>query len=202
MTLLNIKNPVYQHDINNYKFSNPYDDNFHRALNHMEHNRTPIKPIIEPELQYYKIEPIKRIEKYTNTYDFKISLQSNFYNSKIKLDNPSNVQFSKKYDDIPENISFINKTPDAYYQYKLKNKKSSDIVLSNLESQHDVPNELNYLIMNEETQIDIPTLKRENLDRENHLKILLANHEKKSLNIQIQHQYYRKKLIMKYIKKE
>ena len=33
--------------------------------------------------------------------------------------------------------------------------------------------------MNEATNIPIPELKRENLDRENHLKILLAKHERK-----------------------
>ena len=40
MTLLNIKNTVYEDNINNNKYSNKYDNNFHTALTHMNNNVT------------------------------------------------------------------------------------------------------------------------------------------------------------------
>ena len=145
----------------------------------MNKNITHIKPIIEPEIKQYQISKIKKIEPYHDMYYMHINLEPNFIYKKVKLDNPSNIEKAKNYDDIPDGVTFENKLPDAYYQYKFKNKKSIDFQLSNIEAQNDIPNELNYLVMNEATNIPIPELKRENLDRENHLKILLAKHERK-----------------------
>ena len=69
MTLLNIKNTVYENDINNYKYTDKYDTNFHRALLHMNKNITHIKQIIEPEIEQYQVSKIKKIEPYHNMYD-------------------------------------------------------------------------------------------------------------------------------------
>ena len=47
MTLPTVKDSVYENDIINYKFVDPYDNDFYKALNHMQNNKTPIIPIIE-----------------------------------------------------------------------------------------------------------------------------------------------------------
>ena len=179
MTLLNIKNTAYETNIKDYKFVDPYDDNFHRALKHMQHNKTHIKPVVEPEITQYNISKIKKIEPYHDNYDMHITLSDNFSHSKIKLSNPVNIEKAKSYDNIPSSITFENIIPDAYYQYQLKNKTSKDFMLSNLKAENDIPSDINYLVMNQETKIPLDTLKRENLDREAHLKILLTKHERK-----------------------
>ena len=96
MTLLNIKNTVYENDIKNYKCSDIYDDNFHRALTHMNKNITHIKPVIESEIKQYKIDKIKRIEPYHDMYDMHIKLKSNFISQKVKIDNSNNIEKSDR----------------------------------------------------------------------------------------------------------
>ena len=69
MKLDTVKDSVYANDIRHYQFVDPYDNDFYKALYHMQHNKTPIKPIIEESITKYKIDRIKEIESYHDKYD-------------------------------------------------------------------------------------------------------------------------------------
>ena len=203
MTLDSVKDSIYAKDIRNYKFVDPYDNDFYKTLNIMQRNKTPIQPIIEESITKYKIDKIKEIELYNDRYDINIKLCNDFKKTRVQLSNPINIEKSEIYDEIPDGVTFKNTKVSAYYQYKFKNKTSNDFLLSNLDAQNDIPNELNYLVMNEQTDIPIPELKRQNLDREQHLKQLLSKHERKQskytdttpiLQIENDDQLYNRKL--------
>ena len=203
MTLDSVKDSIYAKDIRNYKFVDPYDNDFYKTLNIMQRNKTHIQPIIEESITKYKIDKIKEIELYHDRYDINIKLCNDFKKTRVQLSNPINIEKSEIYDEIPDGVTFKNTKVPAYYQYKFKNKTSNDFLLSNLDAQNDIPNELNYLVMNEQTDLPIPELKRENLDREQHLKQLLSKHERKQskytdttpiLQIENDDQIYNRKL--------
>ena len=104
-----------------------------------------------------------------------INLHSKFKNENIKLYENDNVNASKKYDNVDESL-VENKLPSAYYQYKLKDINSSKMLLNNLETNADIPNELNLLRLNEQTGYKISELKRDNIDRKNALDLVLTNY--------------------------
>ena len=74
MTLSPVKDSIYANDIRNYKFVDPYNNDFYKALNHMQNNKTPIKQIVEESITKYKIDKIKEIELYQDRYDINIKL--------------------------------------------------------------------------------------------------------------------------------
>ena len=87
------------------------------------------------------------------------------YYANIKLNETENIKLSKKYDGVVNGL-VKNEIPSSYYQYKLKDKNSSQMLLNNLETSANIPNEMNLLRLNQETGYTIPELKRDNIDHQ------------------------------------
>ena len=164
----------YDKNLKNNKIDSNTDnihDNFYKKLL--------IKPNIknekEPEIYKYKMDRIIYSKPNYDKYDININLYSKFKNENIKLFENDNVKESKKYDNVDESL-VENKLPSAYYQYKLKNVNSSKMLLNNLQTSVDIPNELNLLRLNEKTGYTISELKRDNIDRQNALDSIISNY--------------------------
>ena len=59
------------------------------------------------------------------------------------------------------------------------------MLLNNLETSANIPNELNLLRLNQETGYTIPELKRDNIERQNALNLVLDNYSNKKIIIQL-----------------
>ena len=59
------------------------------------------------------------------------------------------------------------------------------MLLNNLETSANIPNELNLLRLNQETGYTIPELKRDNIERQNALNLVLDNYLNKKIIIQL-----------------
>ena len=158
--------------------NNRIDSNTDNIHDHF-YNKLLIKPKLmyekEPEIYKYKMDKITCTKPNYDKYDMNINLYPKFKNENIKLYENDNVDASKKYDNVDESL-VKNKLPSAYYQYKLKDINSSKMLLNNLETNADIQNELNLLRLNEQTGYTIPELKRDNIDRQNALDLVLSNY--------------------------
>ena len=158
--------------------NNRIDSNTDNIHDHF-YKKLLIKPKLmyekEPEIYKYKMDKITYTKPNYDKYDMNINLYSKFKNENIKLYENKNYNASKIYDNVDESL-LKNKLPSAYYQYKLKDINSSKMLLNNLETNANIPNELNLLRLNEETGYTIPELKRDNIDRQNALNSVLTNY--------------------------
>ena len=153
-------------------------DHFHKKL---ENNNPKIKYEKEPELVRYKMDKITYSKRNYDRYNMSINLYPKFKNESIKLNEIENYKSSKKYDGVVDGI-IKNEIPSSYYQYKLKNKSSSAMLLNNLETSADIPNELNLSRLNKETGCTIPESKRDNIERQNTLNCVLDKYLNKTHN--------------------
>ena len=135
----------------------------------------------ESELSKYKMDKITYSKPIYDKYSMQIELYPKFKNQNIKLNENENYNASKKYDGVVDDL-VKNKIPSSYYQYKLEDKNSSQMLINNLETSENIPNELNLLRLNQETGYTIPELKRDNIDRQNALNLVLDNYLNKKNN--------------------
>ena len=169
----------YDKNIKNSRV-NPNNDNIHdHFYKTLQNNNPKIMYEKEPELLKYKMDKITYSKPNYDKYDMHINLYSKFKNANIKLNENENYNASKKYDGVVNGL-VKNEIPSSYYQYKMKDKNSSKMLLNNLETSANIPNELNLLRLNQETGYTIPELKRDNIDRQHALNSVLDNYLKDS----------------------
>ena len=171
----------YDKNLKNNRIDSNNDDMHDHFYKKLLNNKPKIMYEKEPELYKYKMDKITYTKPNYDKYDMNINLYSKFKNENIKLFENDNVKESKKYDNVDESL-VENKLPSSYYQYKLKDINSSKMLLNNLETNADIPNQLNLLRLNEQTGYTIPEIKRDNIDRQNALDSVLDNYLNKKNN--------------------
>ena len=173
----------YDKYLKNNRIDSNNDDMHDRFYKKILNNNPKIMYEKEPELLKYKIDKITYTKPNYKKYDMHINLYSKFKYENIKLNENENENYnaSKKYDGVVSGL-VENKLPSSYYQYKLQNIDSSKMLLNNLETNADIPNQLNLLRLNEKTGYTIPEIKRDNIDRQNALNSVLDNYLNKKNN--------------------
>ena len=171
----------YDKNLKNNRIDSNNDDMHDHFYKKLLNNKPKIMYETEPELYKYKMNKITYTKPNYDKYNMHINLYSKFKNENIKLNENENYNASKKYDGVVNGL-VENKLPSSYYQYKLKDINSSKMLLNNLETNADIPNQLNLLRLNEQTGYTIPELKRDNIDRQNALDTVLDNYLNKKNN--------------------